>query len=271
MLDEADLRHAAGDYVAGDLEQADVAAFEARLQEEAGLANEVAFWQRLRPALREHGRPSQARPPGVGLVAAVRHRQALQNDSAVGDDRPATVVRPGGWTWGGWLVAAAAVGILAIVLGRPAPTVAPTAVVAYGENGTRELLPEDWRAHQEFYDAPAYRRVGHTTSPTPQLEGVHRPWLGVWTRPVQLGSQGAAKPGLQVVRVAGHSPAGEAGLQPGDVLLTVGDCQMRTHYCIMRAFMEGQLAPGDQVAISYWRPDDGQQRQALVRLGEVIE
>lgn len=97
---------------------------------------------------------------------------------------------------------------------------------------------------------------------------VRRGWLGVTIRPVdnemaqQLKLKSVA--GVYLETVIDNSAADEAGLQPGDVIISVNDMSINT----TPEFMEqvGRKRPGDKLQIRYVR--NGNEKMAHVTLSE---
>lgn len=239
------LERPVAEYVAGELPDDEAAAVCAAIDSDEDLAAECAFWERMRPALREHGRPPHARTPGGDMAAVIRRRLA-QTPPA----EPAAPIRFPGVAMAGWAVAAAAGVLLAISLTRaPEPRPVGDRLIAYAEDGSALVLPRQ-RASvvpasyppAQTPDQPLERPVGH---------GQRRPWLGVWFRPQSLKGFDQDS-GLRVLRVAMGSPAHAAGVRPGDILLEFGDCSLTTRYCITHA-MGAMRAGAEQLSLRYWR------------------
>jgi serine protease Do len=102
-----------------------------------------------------------------------------------------------------------------------------------------------------------------------QFGEVRRPFLGVLLRNVspQLArAQGLATvEGAMVVRLDPGSPAAEAGMQPGDIVVAIGDRPVQSVSDLQAALV--QLDPGTQVSVSVLR--QGQALNLPVRLGGV--
>ena len=254
------LRRAAADYVADDLDADERADFEQELAADDDLQQEVAFWERMGPALRQHGRP-EARLPGPGMLAVVRRRaeEAAALEAATAPGRL-------GWTnFLGWGVAAAAILMLSITL-LSQPDANP-AVMAYTEDGSAVMLPPDNRPRPANRPVMVDFRTAENPAPA---TNVHRPWLGIWTDPIALRGFDRDR-GLRVVRIAENGPAWQAGMRPGDVLLSLAECTMGTRYCIGRAVDQEHLRPGDVVGLRYWQHSTSEIIERQVTLGSWSE
>jgi len=96
---------------------------------------------------------------------------------------------------------------------------------------------------------------------------VTRGWLGVVVQGVDLGLAKAfgmqRAEGALVARVLPHSPAAQAGLQTGDVILDYNGLAV-DNSGDLPPFV-GRSKPGDQVKVAVWR--DGQRRTLTVTVG----
>jgi len=101
-------------------------------------------------------------------------------------------------------------------------------------------------------------------------ESARRPWLGLWTQPIELRGFERDR-GLRVLRVAEGSPAFEAGMRPGDILLSFADCALGTRYCIRNAIEDGRLRPGQAVGLMFWRSATGRTIHRRITLGGCVE
>ena len=95
-----------------------------------------------------------------------------------------------------------------------------------------------------------------------------RPYMGItWQQITPDIAARYALPvqwGVYVTKVDANGPAGQAGLQPNDMITKIGDTALdQDHSFINTLFL---YKPGDQVAVDYVR--DGQNLQAQVKLGE---
>ena len=87
---------------------------------------------------------------------------------------------------------------------------------------------------------------------------VARGWLGVST-----GAAGAGKAGAMIVAVQPGGPANRAGLQPGDIILSLGDHSIAQPEDLAGSTLE--LEPGTHVRVEVAR--NGQKREVDVVLG----
>lgn len=263
MTDARDLERPAADYAAGDLDPTEREAFERQLADDPALADDVAFWQRMGPALGEHGRDPDTRLPGPGMVDVVRRRAAEQEElgRATGPQRLNLL------TYLGWAAAAAATVLLAItMLDQPEPEPANGVTLAYAEDGSAQVLPQSVAEMILASHRPQAEPLAVDRAPTRS----ERPWMGVWTQPIELKGFERSK-GLQVTRVAMGSPAFVAGLAPGDILLDLADCPMGTRYCISHAVEKANLKPGDPVQVRFWQRASGEVMERSLTLGCCLE
>ena len=262
MMSDDQLREAAGDYIAGDLDDAERARFEALRESDDELTGECAFWERMRGCLPEHGRPQAEHLPTPGMLAVAR-RRAAESDRQPAASTAKVIAFPMAAL--GWAVAAAAMVVLAVFITRPQNAPQQTIIIAYGEDGTAEVVPENRPA----FFASNVRNVTHS-QPGLHADEHARPWLGLWTKPVELGGFERSK-GLRVVRVVMNSPAAKAGIRPGDTLLDFAGCPMATRWCIAHAIHVGGLTAGDSAELSYIDHDTGQVVTAEVALSCYFE
>ena len=84
-----------------------------------------------------------------------------------------------------------------------------------------------------------------------------RPWLGVVLRSVDqfviLQYELAVDKGTFITEVAPGSPADEAGLEAGDVIVGLGDQEIATAQDLVEAIHSSQI--GQRVKITFWRGD----------------
>lgn len=73
-----------------------------------------------------------------------------------------------------------------------------------------------------------------------------------------------AEPGVLLVTVGPESPAAEAGLHRGDIVLRVGDVEVNDAMALQRALSD--LAPDDEVVLTVMHGDD--EREVTVTLGD---
>lgn len=239
-LDRDQLRHAAGDFSAGDLDRADAEAFRALLSEDPALEQECAFWRRVRPALTACERDPAA--PGPAFASALLQRAGRERAA----DRTRVLRLP---AWAMAASAAAAALVIVVLLLRPG---GPAPARMYLEDGTA-VVPESV-AWDDYMPAALVSRVdSHTATVAHERQ---RPWLGMWTRPVHLVEDGSEASAHLVLRVAGGSPAHAIGLHPGDVVRSIGGCPVTTERCIARKL--ANCRPGDTLRIEWVRPGTGE-------------
>lgn len=101
---------------------------------------------------------------------------------------------------------------------------------------------QQWQQQQQQWDQQRYQQQAQ------------RPALGV--------TLGETRDGLIVTSVRQQSPAAQAGLQPGDLLLSVDGQQLQATEQLIRAI--AQLQPGDQIEIQAFR--QGQQFTTVATL-----
>lgn len=100
------------------------------------------------------------------------------------------------------------------------------------------------------------------------LFGGETPWLGVKLKVVEskeakkLGISG----GLKVTRVDKNSPAEEAGIEVGDIVLSAGEAAVTTIEAMADALAE--LSPGDQISLGLRRAN-GRNEPLFVTLGSI--
>jgi S1-C subfamily serine protease len=84
---------------------------------------------------------------------------------------------------------------------------------------------------------------------------VRRAWLGIAGAqiplPAQVAAKAGARTGVQVAGVVPGSPAADAGLHRGDIVLRLGGAPVRTATDVQRGMVEGAI--GRPVEITVWR------------------
>ncbi|GAB4491229.1 MAG: trypsin-like peptidase domain-containing protein [Anaerolineales bacterium] len=95
-----------------------------------------------------------------------------------------------------------------------------------------------------------------------------RPYMGISFQPISpeiaLRYRLPAQWGAYITRVAAGSPASQAGLQQGDIIVRLGDVEIdETHSYLNTLFT---FAPGQQITVEFIR--NGQTQQTQVTLGE---
>jgi membrane-associated protease RseP (regulator of RpoE activity) len=264
-LPTADERARIGDYTAGDLTSADGEAMEGLLEVNAQFRREAEFWKGLRSTVKES---TDDAVPDARLLTGIDHRLTWERASK----RPI-------WVRFTPIAAAAliAFSIAPLVRQKGGARAAPVAVaqagigvLAWFEDGSEVVLPPQTQALWSRYLPLATVTTVSMARPTEQiLSHEVKPWLGVWTRPVQLLDADSDDKGHLLVRVANGSPAADAGLEPGDVITAVGDCPVFTPQCI--ASLLAKAKPGDRFIVHYWQGRTGKKSTVSVVLGHVVE
>ena len=85
---------------------------------------------------------------------------------------------------------------------------------------------------------------------------VSRAWLGLWTGPPRQGE------GARVLAVEREGPADQAGIEPGDVIVRVGERQVQRPQDVTSVVIGGE--PGEKVAIDFVR--NGKRATVAVQL-----
>jgi serine protease Do len=99
---------------------------------------------------------------------------------------------------------------------------------------------------------------------------IKRGYLGVFLQPFDDDLRGglnlpeSVKGGALVAKVAGGSPADNAGIAPGDVVSAVNGTDMKTSSEIVNTI--GLMKPGSTVELAVWR--DGKRRNVKVNIGQ---
>jgi hypothetical protein len=236
--------------VAGDLEADERLKTQAALGDDADLTRQRDFWREVHSVLPAAARPDDVPLPGPGMAEVLRRRLAAEREESVIPGPGSSVFSRRAFGAAGWLVAAAAVLALAVIVplvggGGPAPV-----GIAYAEDGSAARMSPglDHQGFSAITTVHADRPVAVDAQ-----QAVSRPWIGLWSRPVEL--VGLPKDaGLLVVRVAEESPAAKAGLRPGDVILGMDDVPMFTRNCIRKHIADDQ--PGSPIQVNFWRSGD---------------
>jgi hypothetical protein len=249
----------AAGYAAGEGGPRETLEFDERLSREPGLRDEVDFWKRLRPALA----PGEV-PPAPDLSAAILRRATLERR----DPRP---VRTPRWVAPTAVAALLLVGMGGWTVGRISDPPAPTVEViddpvAYAEDGSG-IMPPPAEAVMASYLPLASAHAIETGKPRVLPESP-KPWIGLWTRPARLLVRGESQQDAHLVmRVVGGSPAWQAGIRPGDMLLTFNGCPLKTPVCLAHALSD--CKPGDSVPVTFWSGEKGSTVTTTVTL-EVV-
>ena len=219
-----EVRDLVAEYVAGDLSAGEREAFERLLVDDAALRARVERWRVVRSAMVA---PVQGEP-APDLRAAILRRVALQPRQRRGRVSP-------------WLAAAAGLGVAAGALGMALidaqRAAAPADQAVWFEDGTPAA--SDTAMRLATYSHPV------------DTHGFGRPSIGIWFRPVDVDLPGVSSGrGHLVLRVIEGSAAWQAGVRPGDLVLSVAGCPMMTSSCLRHA-LESTSA-GQRVQLAYW-------------------
>jgi len=261
-MSDLDLRHAAGDCVAGDLDANEAALFEQLRAKDPAVQADQAFWQRLRPALGSRADTPTAAPDLCADILARADREGLI---------PTAVRRRRRREFPTLLTALIAAG-LALAIGLPVSRAwsrSALVAVAYDDSG---------RPMQRASDESDRVRPTLVAVDSPRaVSASRRPWLGLYTRPVDLTGTlphhrhfpGRSARGHEVVRVLEDGPAHRAGIRAGDVLFDVGGCPLETDACLAHALAEHR--PGEPIAIRVFEASTGTLVERQVVLGAMSE
>jgi len=246
-------RDLAGSHVADDLDHQEEAAFRQALAEDPGLRDEVAFWKGLSGHW-DDGLGDAAL--GSGFADAVLARSQREQNGA-------RIIRLAIWAVAlGSAVAAALV--VALVLPR---TGQPGEM--YGEDGFAVTATATTGSWDAALPRALITQVVSGSDNLTNLPQHVRPYAGIWTRPVNITVGKRPGGGHLILRVAGGSPADRAGLRPGDIILTIGQCPVFTPACI--AHQLETRRPGDTLHLEIWRPRTGEERTAELTLEALYE
>jgi membrane-associated protease RseP (regulator of RpoE activity) len=245
-------------WVAGDLEREERPAFAERLRRDPAARREVEFWQRVRPAFADPARAGDGLGPG--FAAAVLARAARE--------QPATgrqvVIRLPLWSVGAIAAAAAAL-VVALLL----PSARPTGGM-WLEDGSAVALQARGGDWSDYMPRALVHQVSHHEAAPAATPARERPWLGLWTRPVDVIDEGVANgTGHLVLRVVSGSPAARIGLRPGDVISSLDDCPLFSTQCIAH-HLDG-ARPGDTVMVDWFTPSTGVHSRKPLTLEAVYE
>lgn len=274
-----DLRQAAADEAAGDLTPEEQVAFTALAKSDPELSRECAFWRTL------HGRLSPKEPdptwsPGRSFSAGIMNRLEAEREQRQGTR--AVVIPLPRWIAAG-LAACIGVVIGYVAFGRTpsagpilaeGPTEMPAGeVIGYQDDGGTLVSPEVQHVRWASYMPLTHLSEIETTQahgPSSSSATPMKPWLGVWTKPIELETHGVkGGHGHLVLRVANGSPAYTAGLRPGDVLLSIDGCPVVTPHCIADHMVKAK--PGDDVSVKFWSAQTASISEVTVTLGCLCE
>ena len=118
----------------------------------------------------------------------------------------------------------------------------PDEIVVLPGHGPHTTIGAEKKSNQLFQDLA---RKGRGEPPIP------RPWMGVQLDPDHAG------PGIRVVQVVAGSPAAAAGLQAGDVILTLDAAQLSAPQDLLGVIR--RHAVGDSVALTFVRGTEKKQ------------
>jgi hypothetical protein len=273
-----DLRQAAAEEAAGELTSAEQAAFSEIAKQDPAIAGECAFWRCLRSRLTT-AQPDPLWAPGRSFREGILSRLDWEGDSS---RRPRAMVIP----LPTWLAAglAAGLGVLVgfVLFTKPAPpgdaalsvrAPAPGATIAYQDDGGALVSPESQQVRWASYMPLTLLHEIETTRPHgPSAESAEtmKPWLGLWTKPVDLETHGVkGGQGHLVLRVAHDGPCHQAGIRPGDVILSIDHRKVMTPHCIADHLVNAK--PGDDVLIEFWSAQTASVSLVTVTLGCVCE
>ncbi len=154
-----------------------------------------------------------------------------------------------------------------------ASTVATPFTLAWFEDGSPALVRQpgvdDLRADTTMPLARLAAVTVRAGDPIVAVDRVQRAWLGIWTKPVQMHTVDGKQSGHLIVRIAGGSPAAEAGLQPGDVIVDIANCPVMTPSCVANALHGSR--PGDLVPVRFWNGRSGTLEKLEIVLGLILE
>lgn len=263
MVDKIPL-DAAG-YAAGELTSEQSARFEELMRADESLARDVAFWRTLRTGVT----PAQPIMPRScpDLTGALLRRAALERQEV-----PARILRLPRWV--PILTAAAACLALGVGFGAgvgwsrtppPEPRVEVSEIpasepIAYGEDGAGIMAPAARISWAKWMPLASIDEADGTR-PLPMTPTV-KPWIGLWTRQARLLIAGnAPREAHLVVRIVEDSPAWQAGLRPGDMIVAIDSCAVDNATCLGEHLAAS--APGKTVDLEFWSASD-----AAFRSGE---
>ncbi len=279
-----DLRQAAAEESAGELSAAEQAAFSEMASKDPALASECAFWRCLRSRLGAGAPPDPQWAPGRSFGSGIHTRLELDGESAGAPARRARAVVIPLPTWLG-AACAAGLGVLVgfLLFAKPAPPLgaplagggpgAGDAAIAYQDDGGALVSPTAQQVHWTSYmPLTQLREIETTTARGPSAEAVEtmKPWLGLWSKPIDLETHGVkGGQGHLVLRVAHDGPCHDAGIRPGDVILSIDHRRVMTPHCIADHLVDAK--PGDEVLIEFWSAQTASISLVRVTLGCVCE
>lgn len=284
MKPEIDLKMSAAEYAAGELSSAECTVFEEHLRADPNLADEVAFWRKLRGGLTPTPAQTSVPPGECPDLSGILLRRARLERTVV----PARRLQLPRWV----MAVSAAAACLALGLGfgagaawthhdQPSPAfaanspngsnvseIAVNEPIAYGEDGSAMTPPPATVAWRTYLPLAS---IDHADANQPlPMTAVEKPWVGLWTKQARLVITGApAREAHLVVRIVGGSPAWQAGLRPGDMIIAIDDCAVDNALCLGE-HLAGTV-PGSQMKLEYWSAADAAFRKTVVTLEAVHE
>jgi len=259
MSTPRDLHDDPAAWVADDLTRAERETFSQQLHADPQAQREVDFWQRVRPAFAET-RPSDD-TLGPGFAAAILARAHREQPS---HPRQLVIRLPL------WAATAAAVAAAALIVALLLPSAKPTGAGMWLEDGSAVSLNangEDW---SDYLPRALVSQVSHRNPSLATVHGRERPWLGLWSRPVEvIDNTTVTGTGHLILRVVSGSPADRIGLRPGDVISTVDGCRLFSTQCIAHRLSDAR--PGQTMVIDWFRPSSGEQFSKALVLEAVYE
>ncbi len=145
--------------------------------------------------------------------------------------------------------------------------------IAYQDDGGALISPEAQQVRWASYMPLTQLREIETTTPHgPSAEAAEtmKPWLGLWTKPIDLETHGVkGGQGHLVLRVAHDGPCHAAGIHPGVVIMSIDHRPVATPHCIADHLVNAK--PGDDLLIEFWSAQTASISQVTVSLGCVSE
>ncbi|NRA38745.1 MAG: hypothetical protein HRU15_11435, partial [Planctomycetes bacterium] len=243
-------------------------------------AVERVFWEQALPMLGTHGRPQAEQSAADDFAASIRARLAQSAPANMNSSIPAEAVavnmdsvnrspareriRQPNIAFPHWLryvVSAAAASILTVIafmaghfqaaqVETKPEVVAETHIqiqnindkeIAYNEHGAAVTVPHKGGVVNAA-SYLQYHNENHVSLEGVQLTNhaaVARTYVGFLIQPVTVdGSEHST--GTLGLQVSEGSPAAEAGISPGDIVLQMAACPMATRYCVPHA-LDGKV------------------------------
>jgi hypothetical protein len=273
-----DLRQAAAEEAAGELTSAEQAAFSEIAKQDPAIAGECAFWRCLRSRLTTT-QPDPLWAPGRAFREGILSRLDWEGGQ---ERRPRAVFIPLPTWLGAGLAAGLGVLVGFMLFAKPAPAgdgalsvraAASGTAIAYQDDGGGLVSPESQQVRWASYMPLTQLNEIETTKPHGPSSELHestKPWLGLWTKPVDLETHGVkGGQGHLVLRVAHDGPCYIAGIRPGDVILSIDHRKVMTPHCIADHLVNAK--PGDDMLIEFWSSQTASISQVTVTLGCVCE